>query len=71
MRGQIRRHPLHHREERVIIRDENLDVIAKLGHFCRRPDKIRDRTRRPVPDEDVKPVFPQVIHDPLADNAQA
>jgi hypothetical protein len=71
VRRQVRRHPLNHLKKRVIVRNENLDVIAELGDFGGRPDKVRDWPRRPVPNENVEPAFPQIVHDPLADDAQA
>jgi hypothetical protein len=71
IRGQIGRHPLHHLKQRVIVGDENLDVIAELRDLRRRAYEIRYWPRRPIPNEDMESAFPQVRHDPLANDAQA
>ena len=70
VRGQVRHHPLHHLEQGIVVRNEDLDVIAKLRHFRGRTHKIRHRSWRPVPNENVIPAFAQIVHHPLADDAQ-
>ena len=71
VRRQIRRHPLHHLEQRVVVGNENLDEIAELRDLGGRTDKIGHRPRRPVPNENVEPAFPQIIDDALADYPKA
>src|SRR6201997_33556 len=41
-------------QESVVIRHKNLDVIAQVRQFPRRADKIWNRTRRSIPNEDKK-----------------
>jgi hypothetical protein len=48
-----------------------LDVIAHLGEFGRGADKIWDRARIAIPNEDMEPAFPKVLSDPASDDAEA
>ena len=71
VRAQFARNPLHHLEQRLIVRDKDLDEIAELRDLRGRSDKIGNGTRRAVPNEDMKSVFPQVIDHSLADDSEA
>jgi hypothetical protein len=55
-------------QQSVIIRNEYLDIIANLSYFPWRPDKIRDGTRRPVPNINWKPFPSQVPGHAASDN---
>ena len=70
VRRQVRHHSLHHLEQRIVIGNEDLDVIAELRDLRRRTNEIRHRSRRPVPNKNVVAAFPQITYHSLADNAQ-
>ena len=55
----------------LVIRDKNLQEIAKLGQFRWRTDKIRNGTRRAVPHENLKSFLAQVRAHRAADNSEA
>jgi hypothetical protein len=69
-RRQRRRHLTDNVEKRVIIRDENLNVVAHLGELGRGAYEIRYRSWISVPDKDVKILTPQVICDAASDDAK-
>ena len=47
-------------QQSIIIRNEYFDIIANLSYFPWRPDKIRNGTRRPVPNINWK-AFPSQV----------
>ena len=61
---------LHSLQQRLIVRDKNLNVITELGQFRRRADKIRNGTRRPVPNENLKPFAAQIRSHSATDNSE-
>src|SRR5207244_10959309 len=69
-RHQCRRHLSDDVQKRVVVRHENLNVIAHLGQLGRRSNKIRNRSRISVPDKDVKTLATQIIGNSASDNAQ-
>jgi hypothetical protein len=55
-------------QQSFIIRNKYLDMIANLSYLPGRPDKIRNGTRRPVPNIDWKPFPSQVPSHAATDN---
>ena len=70
-RHQCRRHLSDDVQQRVVVRHENLNVIAHLGELGRRADKIRHRSRVTVPDKNVEPLPAQIIRDAASDDAES
>jgi hypothetical protein len=62
---------LHSLQQRIIVRDKNLNVVTELGQFPRRTDKIWNRTRRSVPNENLKTFAAQVRGHTSTDNSEA
>ena len=54
----------------VVIRHENLDVIAQPSQFTQRTDKIWNRPRRSVPNEHRKTFAAQMCGDSATDNSK-
>jgi len=57
-------------QQSVIIRNKYLDIIANLSYLPGRPDKIGNRTWRPVPNINWKPSSPQVPSYAATDNSK-
>src|SRR5437660_12079162 len=53
-RSKLFAQALYGLSQRLIIRDKDLQAIAKLGQFRRRTDKIWNSTRCAVPHENLK-----------------
>src|SRR6266480_1136870 len=70
-RRERHRNRLNHAHQRIIVGDEDLEVIAGLRQLRWRTDKVGHWSRSPVPDKDRKPLVPQMISDATADNTQA
>ena len=62
---------LYSLQQRLIVRDKNLNAIAHLGQLGRRTDEIRNRSRITVPDKDVKPAVTQIFRDSASNDAEA
>jgi hypothetical protein len=60
----------HNIQKRVVVRDEDLNVVAHLGQFGRRAHEIRDRAWVSIPDKHVKALATQIVRDPASDNAE-
>jgi hypothetical protein len=58
-------------QQGFVIGDKDLDVIAQPGQFTKRTDKIRDRPRRPVPNEHGKTFAAKIRSDCAPDNSEA
>jgi hypothetical protein len=58
-------------KKRIVVGNKNLQVIAHLGQLRRRADEIRNRPRRPIPDENVKAFSAQNLSDSAPDNPEA
>src|SRR5438874_12096358 len=70
-RCQGRRQLPDHIQKSIVVRDENLNVVAHLGQLGRRAYEIRDRSRVSVPDKDVKTQTTQILGNPASDNAES
>ena len=57
-------------QKRVVIRHKNLNVIAQVHEFPQRTDKIWNRTRRSIPNEDGKFFAPEMCGDCATDNPE-
>src|SRR5437867_10290657 len=57
-------------QQSFIIRNKYLDIIANLSYLPGRPDKIGNRTWRPVPNINWKPFSPQVPSYAATDNSK-
>jgi hypothetical protein len=55
-------------QQSFIVRNKYLDLIANLSYLPGRPDKIRNGTRRPVPNINWEPIPPKVPGDAATDN---
>src|SRR6266480_5944073 len=60
-----------HIQKSIVVRYENLNVVAHLGQLGRRAYEIRDRSRVSVPDKDVKTQTTQIVGNPASDNAES
>ena len=65
MRLQRRLQPLHDFEKRVVIRHKNLNEVRQFRDLRWRTDKVRERTRRSIPNENRETAAPQTFRDPL------
>src|ERR1700720_4869455 len=70
-RRKRHRNGLDHPHQRIVVRDEDLEVIARLRQFGRGTDKVGHRSRGAVPDEDRQPLMPQMVGNATANNAKA
>jgi hypothetical protein len=58
-------------QKRVVIRHKNLNVIAQVHEFPQRTDKIWNRTRRSIPNEDGKSFSAEMSGDCATDDPKA
>ena len=70
-RRQRGRHLPNDVEQRVVVRDKNLDVVAHLGELGGSTDEVRHRTRISVPYENVKSLLAEVIRDAASNDSEA
>src|SRR5690242_15163558 len=70
-RGERHRNRLNHSHQRVIVRDEDLQVIAGLRQLPWRTDKVRHWLRSAVPDKHRQSLVPQMIGNATADDTKA
>src|SRR5207237_3438247 len=71
MRRERHRNSLDHSHQRIVVGNEDLEIIAGLRQFRRRTDKVGHRSRSPVPNEDRQPLMAQMIGNATANNAKA
>src|SRR6266480_983747 len=71
MRRERHRNSLDHSHQRIVVGDEDLEIITGLRQLRRRSDKVGHRSRSPVPNEDRQPLMAQMIGDATANNAEA
>ena len=69
--GERLAHRIEHIEERLRVRDEDLDDVAQLRHLAGRREEIRGGARSPIPDVNVEAAEAQGIRDPGTDDAEA
>src|SRR5438874_9939460 len=65
------RNGLDHPHQRIVVGDEDLEIIARLRQFGRGTDKVGHWSRGAVPNEDRQPLMAQMISDATANNAKA
>src|SRR5690348_4102678 len=70
-RRQYHRNRLNRSHQRLIVGDEDLEVIAGLRQLRWGTDKIGHWFWSPVPDKDRESLVPQMISDPATDNTEA
>ena len=70
-RRQRHRNRLNRSHQRIIVGDEDLEVIAGLRQLRWGTDKVGHWFRSPVPDKDRQSLVPQMISDAAADNTEA
>src|SRR6266536_1770984 len=70
-RRERHRNGLDHSHQRIVVGDEDLEVIARLRQLGWRTDKVGHWSRRAVPDEDRQPLMAQMIGNATANNAEA
>ena len=70
-RREVFTEPMNGVQQSLVVGNKDLDVIAKLGQLSRRPDKIWNGTRRPVPNENLKSFPAQIPTYPATDDPQA
>ena len=70
-RREILTQPMGGVEQSLVVRNKNLNVIAKLGQLGGRTDKIWNGTGGPVPDENLKTFSAQIRTDPATDDPEA
>jgi hypothetical protein len=58
-------------QQRFVVRNKDLDVIAKARQFSKRTDKIWHGPRRPVPNENRKPFAAQMLCNSATDDPKA
>ncbi len=58
-------------QQGFVVGNKDLDMITEPGQFRRRTDKIWNRTRRPVPNENRKPFPAQIPAHSTTDNPEA
>src|ERR1700687_4420342 len=57
-------------QKRVVVRNENLNVVTHLGQLGRRTHEIRDGSRVPVPNKNMETQTAQIVGDPASDDAE-
>ena len=62
--------PPHGLQQGLVVGNKNLDAITDLGQFRRRPDKIWNRTRRSIPNEDLETFPAQILTHSTTDNSK-
>src|SRR5436190_23612638 len=70
-RRKRHRNGLDHPHQRIVVRDEDLKVMARLRQFGRGTDKVGHWSRGAVPNEDRQSLTPQMVGNPTANNAKA
>src|SRR5205807_10364049 len=70
-RRERHRNGLDHSHQRIVVGDEDLEVIARLRQLGRGTNKVGHRSRGAVPDEDRQPLMAQMIGNATANNAKA
>src|SRR4029077_4330121 len=70
-RRKRHRNGLDHPHQRIVVGDEDLEIIARLRHLRRGTDKVGHWSRGAVPDEDREPLMPQMVGNATANNAKA
>src|SRR5205085_10201895 len=70
-RRERHRNGLDHSHQRIVVGDEDLEVIARLRQLGRGTDKVGHWSRRAVPDEDRQPLMAQMLGNATANNAEA
>src|ERR1700731_2165893 len=69
--GKRHRNGLDHPHQRIVVGDEDLEVVARLRQFGRGTDKVGYWSRGAVPNEDGQPLMAQMIGNATANNAKA
>src|SRR5438874_11455416 len=70
-RRKRHRNGLDHPHQRIVVRDEDLKVMARLRQFGRGTDKVGHWSRGAVPNEDRQSLTPQMVGNQKANNAKA
>src|SRR5207237_10658075 len=71
MRRERHRNSLDHSHQRIVVGNEELQIIAGLRQLRWRTDKVGHRSRSPVPNEDRQPLMAQMIGNATANNSEA
>ena len=69
-RRQPRNKIFCHLKQCIIILDKELHEIAHLREFCGPTDKVRNWSRRPVPDENMKSLLAKYLGHSASDNPE-
>ena len=69
-RRKRHRNGLDHPHQRIVVGDEDLEIIARLRQLGRGTDKVGHWSRSAVPDEDRQPLTPQMVGNATANNAK-
>src|SRR5438309_11713854 len=70
-RRERHRNGLDHSHQRLVVGDEDLEVVAGLRQFGRGTDKVGHWSGSAVPNEDRQPLMAQMIGNATANNAEA
>jgi hypothetical protein len=70
-RREVFTEPMNGVQQSLVVGNKDLDVIAKLGEVSRRTNKIWDRTRCPVPNENLKSFPAQILTYSATDDPKA
>src|SRR6266446_358710 len=70
-RRKRHRNGLNHSHQRIVVGDEDLEVIAGLRQLGRGTDKVGHWSRGTVPNEDRQSLVAQMIGNTTANNAEA
>src|SRR6267154_6395845 len=70
-RRERHRNCLDYSHQRIVVGDEDLQVIARLRQFGRGTDKVGHWSRGAVPNEDRQALMAQMVGNATANNAKA
>jgi len=71
LRGERGSEALDYLQKRIVIRDEDLNVIAHFRDFGGSAHEVWNGTGRSIPHENLESFSTKIFRDPAADDAQA